>query len=120
MRTLGCKPADSCEFRPPKPPSAGTTFREELANFWHQLHGDSHRGMRRRLERGLVLGDGFLVGLILVVLQDAANAFFVPTLRKVELLHAFFLRRRRSACKAFGPSGYAVITNTDPGEGSGT
>jgi hypothetical protein len=54
------------------------------------------------------------------VLEDPPNAVFIPSCRKPRLAHGFLLRRRRKARLAFGPSGYAVIKNTDLGAGSGT
>jgi hypothetical protein len=67
-----------------------------------------------RLVRGLILGDRFLVRLRLVVLQNAADALRIPPVGISRLLHDFLLRRRRSALIALAPSGYAVMTKTDP------
>jgi hypothetical protein len=55
--------------------------------------------------------------LRLVVFEDPANAFLVPTFRECWLLH--FILRRRSALSAFGPRSYAVITKAESGTGSG-
>jgi hypothetical protein len=47
---------------------------------------------------------------------------FVSTWREpILLLHGFFFFfcRRRRAFRAFSPSSYAVMTNTEPGVGSG-
>ena len=66
-----------------------------------------------------VFRDRLLVRLLLVVGEHALHAFLVPARWVLCVCHGFF-RRRRSAFKAFGPRSYAVITNTDPGSGSGT
>jgi hypothetical protein len=67
----------------------------------------------------LVLGDRFVVGLLLVVGEHPTHPSFVPTDRVLWLLHDFFLLRR-NAFSALGPRSYAVNTNTEPGVGSGT
>jgi hypothetical protein len=103
----------------------GAPLGEEFANLRNEFDWDLHRGMRRRFVRGLVLRDSFFVRLRLIMFEDTADPFLIPTLRKLWLLHIYFLRiyflrRRRSAFNAFGPSSYAVITNAEFGSGSGT
>jgi hypothetical protein len=96
-------------------------LRDELANGRDELERDFHSRVGGLLVRGLVFCDRLVLGLRLVVREDAADACLVPSRRKPALLaHCFLLRLRRSACFAFAGRSYAVITNTDIGSGSGT
>src|SRR5438128_834654 len=101
-------------------PSACATFGQELADFGNEIDRDLHRRVGRRFERRLVLGHGLLVRLRIVMREDAADALFIPMFRKIRRLHGFLRRLRRSAFNAFGPSSYAVMTNTESGSGSAT
>ena len=59
------------------------------------------------------------------MIEDSLHSCLVPTRwESILFLHAFFrlegFWRRRKAFRAFSPSSYAVMTNTEPGIGSGT
>lgn len=97
----------------------GAPLRQQLPNSRNQFNRDFYSGVCRGLVRRLVLGNRFVVGLLFVVRNRALYPRFVPTSWIFVLLHDDF-RLRRSAFNAFGPMSYAVITNTDPGSGSGT
>src|SRR6266849_7075455 len=80
---------------------------EQLANRRHQFGRHDHDGLSLGFIGGLVLGDGFLLGLVLVVIQDLADALFIPALWELlpnrgsflwvwcVLFHRRFLRCRR-------------------------
>src|SRR5437867_383515 len=82
---------------------------DQLTHSWHEFYGHLHRSVRRRLVGGLILSDRLLIGLRLVVLQNATNALLVPTIWICRLPHCCLLRRRRSALSALGPSRYAEL-----------
>lgn len=98
------------------------SLRDQLTDLRHQFLRDLHHGERNVLVCCLVLGDGFLLCLFLVVVQDSVNTLLIPPWRKFAFLHLFpFLRsRRRKAINAFPVKSYAVITNMLSGSGSGT
>jgi len=96
----------------------GPFLGEKFPDLWDEFHRDLHGRVGGGFVRCFVLRHGLFVGLRLVLFENPANAFFVPTFRKCWLLH-FFLRRR-SALSAFGPRSYPVITNAESGAGSGT
>src|SRR6266496_3362390 len=93
--------------------SIGTPLGDHLPYGRDELDRDLHRGVGRRFVGGLILGDRFLVGLRLVMLQNTPNTLFVPSNRILRLAHRLLLRRRRSALSALGPSWYAVITKIE-------
>src|SRR5439155_25842094 len=95
--------------------SSGAPLRDHLANYQHEIDRHFHRSMGSRLVGGFVFGDGLLIRLRLVVLQNASNTFLVPANGVPWLLHCVLLRRRRSALSALAPSRYAVMTKTEVG-----
>src|SRR3990172_526363 len=96
-------------------------LRDEFANGGDKINRDLHRGVSSCFERRLVLGDRLFIALRLIALKETPDSGFIPSGRELALLrHGFLPRRRRSARFAFGPSSYAVITNTESGSGSGT
>jgi hypothetical protein len=106
--------------------SACPAFRQKGSDRRNELDRNLHDGRRRRSVRRFVLGDSFDVGLLFVVTENPLHSSVVPPWREPILLflHGFFrcdvFRRRRKALWAFSLSPYAVMTNTDPGLGSGT
>lgn len=99
---------------------ARSPLGDEFPNGRHEFDGHLHRGVRRRFICRLVLGDGLVVGLFLVVLQDSLNASGIPTFGESRCAHGFFRRRRRRACRAFGLRSNAVMQQTLSGSGSAT
>jgi hypothetical protein len=81
---------------------AGAPLGEKFANFWNQIHGDFHRRVCGRFVGGFVFGDGFVVGLPLVMFEDAAHAFRVPPCREFWLFQVFSGKRRGKTGAAAG------------------
>lgn len=92
----------------------------QLENSGHELRRHRHGSISRLFEGRLILGDRFLVRLRVIGGKHAMNAVLIPARWKMLRVHRlFFLRRRRSACFAFGVKSYAVNTNTEFGSGAG-
>jgi hypothetical protein len=93
----------------------------KVSNGGNELSWNRHRRIRRVFERRFILGDGLVIALGIVMVEDAFDASLIPARRKRFVVHNHFaLRRRRSAFFALGPRSYAVTTNIEPGSGSGT
>ena len=70
----------------------------------NEFDRDLHQGFPGSLQRSLVLSHRSLVGLALIVFEDALNPSFVPALGEYTLFgHGFLLRRRMRASLALGP-----------------
>lgn len=69
-------------------------FGDQLSDRGHQRVGDFHKGLVGILESGLVFGDRFFFGLLLVVREDLPHPLFVPARWEPSLAHHSPLRRR--------------------------
>ncbi len=99
-------------FQGGEPTLLGIDFFRRVVQL-QQKHAGGKRVRNALQTNGVLLDDdwcrflkqhGFLVGLHLVMLQDAPDSLFVPSRWIMRLSHCFLLRRRRRACLAFGPS----------------
>src|SRR5688572_20969736 len=104
----------------PPPLGGSSMFFDQCTDSRNEGRGHGHSRVGVRLERGLILSYGFLARMRLVMLHDALDARLVPARWKLFLAHVFLRRRLRSARLADGVSSNAVITNAEPGSGSGT
>ena len=119
QRAVGCMRCSASDR------STGSAFCQECSDGRHELDWDFHHGRRRRSVRRFVLSHCFDVRLRFVVIEHPLHAGLVPTWwESTPFLHGFFrcddFWRRRRAFRALSPRSYAVITNTEPGVGSGT
>jgi hypothetical protein len=73
---------------------------DELPDGRDKFARDLHHGLGVILRCGLIFCHSFLLRLLFIVLQDSTDSRFIPTWRKLALLHDFLLRRRRYAIKA--------------------
>ncbi|HKQ49023.1 MAG TPA: hypothetical protein VJZ71_13215 [Phycisphaerae bacterium] len=73
-------------------------FGNELAHRRDQLDRNLHHGSRAFFVRSLIFGDGFVLGLALVVFENAANALLVSARWKI-LAHGRF-----RGCAAYRPA----------------
>lgn len=92
-------------------------FRHQLADMWNEIYWHFNRRVSGALKRGFVLDRGIFVALRLKVIEYLLDPAFVPTGWEVLLAHCAFVRLRRRARFAFGPSSYSVITKTEFGTG---
>ena len=76
-------------------------LRKNLSNDRHQLNRNFHHGSFLALERSLILGKSFIIGLIFVVRQDSSHVFFIPPWEDMLTRHFCHLRLRRYALNAF-------------------
>lgn len=60
---------------------------EELADLRNEIERNLHSSVCCCLECGLVFGGSLFLSLTLVMLKNAANAFFVSPLQKSRLFH---------------------------------
>ena len=60
---------------------------DQFPNCGNEFPGDFHNSLRGVLEGRFVLSHCFLFGLLLIVRQDPSDPFFIPTGRKLALLH---------------------------------
>lgn len=68
-----CVPSDNGQ-----PDSFAVSLRNQLPDDRHELDRHFHHGVRDCLVRSLILGNGFRVGLRLVVLENASDTLLVP------------------------------------------
>src|SRR5918996_6035466 len=86
---------------------------EQSPHFGDQLLRDLDERLGLVLEGGLVLRDRLLLGLLLVVREQAADTLLVPARRELRLLaHIFRRLRRLNASSGFPVSSKDVTTNT--------
>ena len=94
--------------------------RNKRPDLRYEFGRDFHNRVGRRLVRSFIFRYRLFRRLAFIVLQHSPDPFLVPAIGKARLCHRFFLRRRRSARKGFGPRSNAVITKTESGSRSGT
>jgi hypothetical protein len=67
---------------------------DELPDGRYQLSGDLHHRLSPVFEGGFILCHRLGLGLLFVMSKDPPDPIFVPTWRKLTLLHFLLLRRR--------------------------
>ena len=106
-------------------PSSRVRAQTSVSQLALALRGPEQSALPLSSFRGRIeFSSSFLVSLRFVMIENPLNSRLTPAgwkfLINFLLSHRFFLRLRRIARFAFGPSSYAVMTKIESGIGSGT
>ena len=97
--------------------SSRFSFGYQPSYLWYESYWNFHRGA---FKSSFNFSRSFFITLRFVIFEHAANSRLIPSPWIFFSTHGFFLRLRRIARLALGPSSYAVITKTESGMGSVT